>query len=194
MIKTGFIITLFVLIILGCAQVGDGTRIVKIIDFELSPDEDKVAFSALTPIGNTDIWVIDIDGTNLKKLTFKDRSPSNHIARFFRRHKWRNFFEIDMRSPEWTKAGRIAFCQKLTKHDMRGAHTVSLRYWTINSDGTNKRPKTDDDEVLRKRPFGPVNKYKTSERSEKHRKEIYLEDDALWILGDGETNPRKLIQ
>ncbi|MBU4312789.1 MAG: hypothetical protein KJ706_08750, partial [Candidatus Omnitrophica bacterium] len=92
MIRVGLYIILLGVVVSGCAQVGDGARIVKIVDFEISPDEDKVAFSALTPVGNTDIWVVDIDGSNLKKLTFKDRSPSNHIARFFKKHKWRNFF------------------------------------------------------------------------------------------------------
>jgi hypothetical protein len=105
----------------GCAKTD---KIIKVIDFELSPGEDKIAFTALTPIGNTDIWVVDIDGGNLKKLTFKGLSPSNHAAVFFKKHKWRNFFEIDMHSPEWTKDRRIVFCQEITKHDMWGTHTV----------------------------------------------------------------------
>ncbi|MBU4312950.1 MAG: hypothetical protein KJ706_09560, partial [Candidatus Omnitrophica bacterium] len=149
---------------------------------------------ALTPVGNTDIWVVDIDGSNLKKLTFKDRSPSNHIARFFKKHKWRNFFEIDMRFPEWTRDGRIMFCQKLTRHDMNGVRTVSLRYWTMDSEGKDKRPKREEDKIFQQKPFGPINRYKTSERSEKYGRKIYLKDDTLWILDNGETTPEKLIQ
>ena len=181
-------------VVVGCMQSYDATRVVKVIDFEISPDEDKVAFSALTPVGNSDIWVVDIDGTNLKKITFKDYSPSNRIARFFRKHNWRNFFEIDMRFPVWTKDGRIAFCQKLTKHDVQGVHIVSLRFWTINTDGGDKRLETDKDKSAQKRPSGLISKYKTSERSEKHGKNVYLKDDILWILDDGNSTPKKLIQ
>ena len=60
MIRVGLYIVLLVVVVSGCAQVGDGACIVKIVDFELSPDENKVAFSALTPVGNTDIWVVEI--------------------------------------------------------------------------------------------------------------------------------------
>ncbi len=98
------------IILTGCSREPagySGKDIVKIVSFELSPDESKIAFSALTLIGNTDIWVKDLDGKNLKKLTFQDRSPTNRIAKFFKKHNWKNFFEIDMISPEWTASGRI---------------------------------------------------------------------------------------
>lgn len=170
------------------------SQIVKVIDFELSPDEDKIAFSAITPVGNSDIWIINIDGSNLKKLTFKDRSPSNHIARFFRKHKWRGFFEIDMLYPKWTKDWRIVFCQKLTKYDRWGQHTVDRRYWTINLNGTNMRQGIDKDKVIQKGTFGPINKYKISERSSKHNKTILLKNSILWVLDNGDITPRKLIQ
>ena len=186
MVRILFGVLIFCIAISGCASSSD-TTIVKVVDFELSPDEDKIAFSAITPIGNTDIWVVDIDGTSLKKLTFKDRSPTNHLARFFKKRKWRNYFEIDMRYPKWTKDGRIAFCQKLSKHDMHGAHTVSLRYWTIKPDGTEKTPDSVNNEIIRRRP-------KRSEYSEKLKREILRKDGTLWILNDKETTPRKLIQ
>ncbi len=191
MARVGFCAIVLCMVVAGCTA---DSAIVRIVDFELSPDEDKIAFSAITPVGNTDIWVVEIDGTGLRKLTFKDRSPSNHIARFFKKHKWRNFFEIDPRFPNWTKDGKIVFCQKLTKHDMRGQHTVSLRYWTINSDGTDIRQKTDKDEVIRRGSFGPVNRYKISERSEKYKKKIFLKGDTLWVLNYGDTTPKRLIQ
>lgn len=194
MVRLGFWIAILGIIIAGCVQTGSSAEIIKIIDFEVSPDEDKVAFSALTPIGNTDIWVVGIDGANLKKLTFKDRSLSNHIARFFKKHKWRNFFEIDMYSPEWTVDGRIVFCQRLTKYDMWGFHVVSVRYWTIKPDGTDLRQRTEKDKAIQGRAFGPVNKYKISEQIEKYKKKIFLKDDTLWTLDDGDAIPKKLIK
>jgi len=178
----------------GCAKAFDKTDIVKIVDFELSPDEEKIAFAAVTPVGNTDIWVVDINGTNLKKLTFKDRSPTNHLAGFFKKRKWRGFYEVDMCSPAWTKDGDVLFCQKLTKYDMHGARTVNKRYWTIKTDGSDKKSKTAEDKIVIKRPFGPVNRYKTSEQSDKHKKKILLKDDTLWVLSFGESTSKKLMQ
>src|SRR3989338_9533731 len=135
MLKLALRVIIFGAFIAGCAnqQVNYAKKdIVKITDFKLSPDEEKIAFSAVTPVGNLDIWVVDIDGKNLKKLTFQDRSPTNHIAKFFKRHKWRNFFKIDMYCSGWTKDGRIVFCQELTSHNIWGIRTVNLLYWTIN--------------------------------------------------------------
>ena len=192
MLRIGICVVILGIVVAGCADYKP--EIVKIIDFELSPDENKIAFSALTPIGNTDVWVVDIDGTNLKKLTFKDRSPSNHIVRFFRKHKWRNFYRIDMRAPEWTKDGRISFCQRLTKHDMWGVHIVSLKYWTIDSDGIDRRPETDKDMILRRKPFDAINRAEVFDTSEKHKKKIFLKDGTLWALDFGEATPKKLIQ
>jgi len=168
--------------------------ILSIIDFEISPDEDKIAFTARGQLGNADIWVVNIDGTGLKKLTFKDRSPSNHLARFFRKHKWRNFYEIDMHSPEWTKDGRIAFCERITKHHIYGVSTVGLRYWTIKPDGTDKKIKTPQDEIVQRKPFDPINRAVISDQSERHKKKIFLKDGILWYLDFGESSPKKLVQ
>jgi hypothetical protein len=170
------------------------SQIVKVTDFELSPDEDKIAFSALTPVGNSDIWVVNIDGTGLKKLTFKDRSPSNHIARFFQKHGWRGFFTISMIYPKWTNDNRIVFCKKLTKHDTWGTYTLDEKYLVINQDGSNEKIKTDKNNVLRRKPLKLIHSYELIDQSDKHKKKIFIKDNILWVLGFGETNPRKLIQ
>jgi|GEM_PF-1109353 len=188
---------IFGLMITGCSYKPEGYAakdIVKITDFELSPGESKIAFSAITPIGNLDIWVIDLDGKNLKKLTFQDRSLTNRIAKFFKRYRWRNFFEIDMRYPKWTNDERVAFCQQLSKTDAWSTHTVSRRYWTINSDGTNKKPQTDSDKIIQRGQRAPVNRFKFSDRSEKYKVKILLKNDDLLILKDGETSLKRLIQ
>ena len=196
MAKAACWVVVIAIILAGCAAATPDARgqIVKIVDFELSPDEDKIAFSALTPIGNTDVWVVDIDGTNLKKLTFKDRSPSNHVARFFKKRKWRNFYEVDMHSPEWTKGGRIAFCEEITRHHETGVNTAGLIYRTIKPDGTDRRYKTDNDEIVRRKPFDPIHSFELSDQSEKHKKKIFLQDSTLWFLDFGETTPKKLIE
>lgn len=197
MLKLALRVIIFGVFLAGCAnqQVNYTKKdIVKIADFELSPDEEKIAFSAVTPVGNLDIWVIDIDGKNLKKLTFQDRSPTNHIAKFFKKRHWRNFFEIDMISPKWTIDGRILFCQELSKSDMWSTRTVNYMFWTINSDGTNKKSKKDEDKILQRRPFDPINRAEISDHSDKHKKKILLKNDDLWILRDGTTSPQKLIQ
>lgn len=168
--------------------------IIKITDFELSPDESKIAFSAITHTGNLDIWVVDIDGKNLKKLTFQDSSLTNRIARYFKNLRWRNFFEIDMLSPRWTADGRILFCQELSKSDMWSTRTVNYMFWTINPDGTDKKSKKDKDKVLQRRPFDPINRAEISDKSDKHKKKILLKNDDLWILRDGAVSPEKLIQ
>lgn len=178
----------FIVIITGCSFSPANyskNDIIKITDFELSPDEGKIAFSAITPVGNLDIWVVGIDGKNLRKLTFKDHSPSNHIARFFKKHKWVNYFEIDMSSPKWTSDGRIAFCQKLTKSDIWGPHTLSLMFWTIKPDGTERKPI---------KPFEPVNRFEASFDSQKYKKKIFLKYGTLWYLNYGEVSPTRLIQ
>jgi len=183
--------------ITGCSHEPDeyaAKDIVKITDFEFSPDESKIAFSAITPIGNLDIWVVDLDGKNLKKLTFQDRSPTNRIAKFFKRCRWRNFFEIDMHYPKWTNDGRVVFCQQLSKTDMWSTHTVSIRYWTINPDGTDKKPQTDSDKIIQRGQPAPVNKFKFSDRSEKYKVKILLKNDDLLILKDGEIALKRLIQ
>lgn len=189
-----FSFIVILVILTGCAQTNDTTSIIKVVDFELSPDENRVVFSALTPVGNMDIWVVDIDGKNLRKLTFKDNSPSNRVARFFKRYKWRNFFKIDMCSPRWTREGRIVFWERLTKHGMWGQYTVSLKCWTIRSNGTDKRYRTDKDEVIRKNPSMPINRYKKSEYSQKNNKTIFRKNGTLWFLNDGEAGLRKLIE
>ncbi|MDO8602366.1 MAG: hypothetical protein Q7O04_00755 [Candidatus Omnitrophota bacterium] len=167
----------------GCEQASYTKKdIVKISSFELSPDESKIAFSAITSAGNLDIWVVDIYGKNLKKLTFQDRSPTNRIARFFKNRNWKDFFEIDMISPEWTADGRISFCQKLSKSDMWASRAVNFMFWTINPDGTDKRPKTDRDVILRRKPFDPVNRAEISDRSERYGKKVLLKDGDLLIL------------
>lgn len=186
------VIVIFSVLIYGCHQ--GPAQIVKVTDFQLSPDEDKIAFSAITPVGNSDIWVVNIDGTDLKKLTFKDQSPSNHIARFFRKHGWRNFYTIDMRSPEWTKEGRIVFCEDITRYHIYGVNNAGLRYLTIKTDGTDKRIKTDKDEIVRVKPFDLINRPIISDQSEKYKKKIFLKDGILWVLNFGEANPKKLIQ
>jgi len=176
---------IFCIILTGCSREPagyTGKGIVKIVSFELSPDESKIAFSALTPVGNTDIWVKDLDGKNLKKLTFQDCSPTNRIAKFFKKHNWKNFFEIDMISPEWTSDGRISFCQKLSKIDSWGAHAVNFIFWTINPDGTDKRRKRDVDRILQRKPFDPINRAEITGRSEKYKKKIILKDGDLLIL------------
>ena len=178
----------------GCAKAFDKTDIVKIVDFELSPDEEKIAFAAVTPAGNTDTWVVDINGTNLKKLTFKDRSPTNNLARFFKKRKWRGFYEIDVHSPLWTSDGRVFFCEEITSHHATGIKTVDLIQWTIKPDGTKKREKTDKDKVVRRKPFDPINRPIISDQSEKHKKKIFLKDGVLWVLNYDETSPRKLVQ
>ena len=173
------------IILTGCSREPagyTGKDIVKIVSFELSPDESKVAFSALTPTGNTDIWVKDLDGKNLKKLTFQDCSPTNRIAKFFKKHNWKNFFEIDMISPEWTADGRISFCQKLSKIDSWGEHAVNFIFWTINPDGTDKRPKTEKDKISQRKTFDPINRAEIIGRSEKYKKKILLKDGNLSIL------------
>lgn len=188
----------FCIIITGCSS---GTPagcakqdILKIADFELSPDQEKIVFSAITPVGNLDIWVVDIDGKNLRKLTFQDRSPTNHIAKFFKKHRWRNFFEIDMSYPKWTEDGRIAFCQRLSKVDNWSGRTVSRRYWTINSNGTDKRPQAGSDKITKEQQPPPLNKFKFSDRSEKYRAKILLKNNDLWVTRDGAAGPQKLIQ
>ncbi|MBU1912663.1 MAG: hypothetical protein KKB22_03935 [Candidatus Omnitrophica bacterium] len=176
---------IFCIILTGCSREPAGyvrKDIVKITNFELSPDESKIAFSALTPTGNTDIWVKDLDGKNLKKLTFQGRSPTNRIAKFFKKHNWKNFFEIDMISPEWTADGRISFCQKLSKIDSWGERSVNFMFWTINPDGTDKRPKRDTDKILQRKPFDPINRAEIIDRSEKYKKKILLKDGNLLIL------------
>ena len=185
------------LIITGCSHKPDGYAakdIVKITDFELSPSESKIAFSAITPIGNLDIWVIDLDGKNLRKLTFQDRSLTNRIAKFFKRYRWRNFFERDMRYPKWTNDGRVAFCQQLSKTDAWSTRTVSRRYWTINSDGTDKKPQIDSGKIIQRGQSSPVNRFKFSDRSEKYKVKILLKNDNLLILKDGEASLKRLIQ
>ncbi|MEK7868581.1 MAG: hypothetical protein AAB157_04285 [Candidatus Omnitrophota bacterium] len=184
------------IIIGGCSGAVNYSKndIVKITDFELSPDEAKIAFSAITPVGNFDIWVVDIDGKNLKKLTFQDRSLTNHTAKFFKKRRWRNFFEIDMISPKWTTDGRISFCQELSKSDMWSTRTVNYMFWTINSDGTNKKSKTDKDKVVQKEEPSPIRTFKISDLSDKHKKEIFLKYDTLWYLNYGEGTPKRLIQ
>jgi len=184
------------IIIGGCSGAVNYSKndIVNITDFELSPDEAKIAFSAITPVGNFDIWVVDIDGKNLKKLTFQDHSPTNHIAKFFKKHRWRNFFEIDMHYPGWTSDGKVIFCQELTSHNIWGVRTANLLFWTINSDGTEKKPKTEKDKYIETRPFDPINRAEISSQSEKYKIEILLKDKDLLILKDGETSPKRLIQ
>jgi len=185
------------LIITGCGyEPGWYTAkdIVKITDFELSPGESKIAFSAITPIGNLDIWVVDLDGKNLKRLTFQDRSLTNRIAKVFKSLHWRNFFEIDMCYPGWTNNGRVAFCQKLAKTDAWSTRTVTMKYWTINSDGTDKKPQADSDKIAQRGRSAPVNRFRFSDRSEKYKVKILLKDDDLLILKDGEASLKRLIQ
>lgn len=197
MLKLALRAIIFSVFLAGCAnqQVNYTKKdIVNIADFELSPDEEKIAFSAATPVGNLDIWVIDIDGKNLKKLTYEDRSPTNHIAKFFKKRHWANYFEIDMRSPRWTDKGRIAFCQVLTKYEMWGPRIVSKRFRTIKLDGTDKKPQTESDKIIKEEQSSHINKFKFSDRSEKHKIAILLKNDYLWVLKDGETTPKRLIQ
>lgn len=188
----------FCIIITGCSSrlPTDYVKrdILKIADFELSPDQEKIAFSAITPVGNLDIWVVDVDGKNLRKLTFQDSSPTNRIAKFFKKHRWRNFFEIDMNCPKWTEDGRIAFCQRLSKTDNWSGRTVSRRYWTINSDGTDKRPQADPYKITKEQRYHPLNKFKFSARSEKYKMNILLKNNDLWVTRDGAAGPQKLIQ
>jgi hypothetical protein len=197
MYKLALCVMILGLIVIGCSREAykyTAKDIVQIADFELSPDESKIAFSAITLTGNLDIWVVDIGGKNLRKLTFQDRSPTNRIAKYFKKHRWRNFFEIDMRYPKWTKDGRIAFCQQLSKTDTWSVHTVSRKYWTINPNGTDKKPQTDLDKLIKREKSELVNKFKFSDYSEKNKVKILLKNDDLWILKDGETRPQMLIQ
>ena len=197
MLRLALCAMIFGLIIIRCSQEQDrytAKDIVKITDFELSPDESKIAFSAITPVGNLDIWVVDIDGKNLKKLTFQDRSLTNHTAKFFKKRRWRNFFEIDMISPKWTTDGRISFCQELSKSDMWSTRTVNYMFWTINPNGTNKKPKTDKDKIVQKEEPSPIRTFKISDLSDKYKKEIFLKYSTLWYLNYGETTPKRLIQ
>lgn len=168
--------------------------IVRITDFELSPDEEMIAFSAITPLGNLDIWVVDIEGKNPKKLTFQDSSLTNHIARYFKKRHWRNFYEIDMTSPSWTVDGRILYCQELTKNSMWSSAVVNRIFWTINPDGSDKRQKTDKEQKARKEPPGLINTFKVSDVSDKHKKGIFLKHGALWYMNQGESIPKRLIQ
>lgn len=196
MIRVALCVVIFGLLVIGCNRGLDryaAKDIAKVTDFELSPDESKIAFSAITNLGNLDIWVVDIDGKNLKKLTFLDRSPTNHIAKFFKNHRWRNFYEIDMILPKWTIEGRISFCQKLSKSDIWGTRTVNLMFWTIDLDGKNKRPKTDKDKVVEEKP-NPIYTVKISVLSSKYKKEIFLKYGTLWYLNYGETSSEKLLQ
>ena len=197
MLRIALYAVIFGVIMKGCAdQAPRYTKedIVKIADFELSPDESKIAFSAATPVGNLDIWVVNIYGKNLKKLTFEDHSLTNHIAGFFKKYHWANYFEIDMHSPKWTRDGRIAFCQELKKYEMWGPRTVSKRFRTIKPDGTDKKPQTDLDKVVKQESPIRINRFKFSSRSEKNKITILLKNDDLWVLRDGETSPEKLIQ
>jgi hypothetical protein len=195
--KLIFRVIIFCVIISGCVVHQDAYTkkdIVKIIDFELSPDESNIAFSAITLIGNLDIWVIGIDGKNLKKLTFQDRSLTNHIAKYFKNKRWRNYFEINMVSPKWTTNGRILFCQRLSKTDMWSTRTVNCIFWTIDPVGTNKRSRTDKDKVVEKETPSLIHTFKISDLSDKYKKKIFLKYDTLWYLNYGETTPKKLIQ
>lgn len=188
---------IFCVILTGCGQgpyIYTKKDIVKITNFELSPDEEKIAFSASNPAGNMDIWVVGIDGNSLKKLTFQGSSLTNLIARYFKRHKWKNFFEVDMISPEWTADGRIVFCQELSKTDMWSRRVVNYMFWTINPDGTDKRSKKDKDKVLQRKPFDPINRAEVLDQSVRHNKKILLKDGYLWVLKEGDTSPIKLIQ
>jgi len=197
MLKPILRIIIFGIIIGGCTSRQadyDKKDIVKISDFELSPDEEKIAFSAITSVGNLDIWVIGIDGKNLQKLTFQNRSPTNHIARFFKKHYWRNFFEIDMSCPKWIEGGRIEFCQQLSKIDNWSTRTVNRRYWTIDSSGADRKPQTDLNRIIKRQQSALINKFKFSDRSEKYKLKVFLKNDGLWILKDGTTAPQKLIQ
>lgn len=197
MLKLVLRVVIFGVIIGGCAaHQADYAKkdIVKIVDFELSLDEGKIVFSAITPTGNLDIWVVDINGENLRKLTYEDCSPTNRIAKFFKKHHWRNFFEIDMCYPGWTGSGRVIFCQRLLKTDTWSARTVSRIYWTINSNGTDKKRQTDLDKVIKSRQSSSLNKFKFSGQSEKYKVKILLKNDDLWILKDGATILQKLIR
>jgi len=197
MLKLVLRAVIFGVIIGGCAaRQADYTKkdIIKITDFELSPDEEKIVFSAITPTGNLDIWVVDIYGKNLRKLTYASRLPTNRIAKFFKKRRWRNFFEIDMCYPGWTDSGRVVFCQRLLKTDTWGARTVSRIYWTINSNGTDKKPRTDLDKIIKRQRSSSLNKFKFSGQSEKYKVKILLKNDDLWVLRDGATTLQKLIR
>ncbi|MDP2921786.1 MAG: hypothetical protein Q8O12_05430 [Candidatus Omnitrophota bacterium] len=186
-IRLTLCLALFCAVINGCdIQPAAYTKndIVKITDFELSPDEEKIAFSAITPIGNLDIWVVNIDGKNLKKLTFQDRSPTNHIARFFKKRRWRNYFEIDMCYPKWIDSGHIAFCQSLTKYEMWGTRLISKRFWVISPDGTGKTSTE---------PFNTEGIKKPSILSEKLRRTFFIKHNTLWYFDNKDLIPKKLI-
>jgi len=197
MLKTAIYVSILIVILTRCScEPASYTKrdIVKIVDFEISPDESKIAFSAITPVGNLDIWVVDMGGQNLKKLTFQDHSLTNRVAKFFKKLHWRNFFETDMCYPGWTNDGRIVFCQQLSRTDMWSVRTVSRRYWTIGQKGEDKKPQTDSDKIIKRYQPTPVNKFKFSDRSEKYKIKIFLKNDDLWILKDGAASPQKLIQ
>lgn len=194
MLRTKIWFVILCMLIGGCTQGRDSPGTAKVVDFELSPDENKVAFSATTPTGNTDIWVVDIDGKNLRKITHKDRSPTNKIARFFRKRKWRNFFKIDVHSPSWTTDGRIVFCEEITRHHAHGINSLALRYWTTKPDGSDKSIKKDTDKISARRPFDPINRAIISDQSGKNKKRIILKDGILWTQDYGKSNLKKLIQ
>jgi hypothetical protein len=94
-----------------------------------SPDGSKIAFSS-QPLGSgSDIWVVDVDGTNLVNLT-ADQPGASHS------------------SPAWSPAMpgigyRIAYAVK---------QQGSSNLWTMNADGTGKRAVTNNAEVFDDEP------------------------------------------
>jgi len=52
----------------------------------------------------------------------------------------------------------------------------------------------DNDGITQNHSFKPVNRYKISEYSNKHKKKIYLKDGILWVFAEGNNPPKELIQ
>jgi len=69
---------------------------------------------------------------------YTKKEAFDRTVNFFKKHKWRNFFEIDMHSPKWTRDGKIAFCEETTRHHTTGINTARLIQRTIRSNGTER--------------------------------------------------------
>ncbi len=180
----------------GWGRIGDyGGKegIGEVLDFELSPDEGWVAFTARRFKGGSDLWTVGIDGKNLKRLTFSEYSIMNKVARFFEKRRWRGFLGISLHHPKWTTTGRIGFCQEISNYHIWGVGTVSEKYFTIKPDGTDKRPETDSDKYYRILPLFESMQTPQPMYSQKFKRKIFLKEHVLWVLDDGETTPKQLI-